>query len=60
MANGKLEGMRRIGDWKGAALDRAWQTADLGLSAWMAANFVRQAAPENVSTRVRYMGALRG
>jgi hypothetical protein len=50
-AYGRFEA--RSADWRGAALDRAEKTRDIRLLARKTGNFVKQAAPTNVSTRVR-------
>jgi hypothetical protein len=44
---------------RGAALDRAQRPRDIRFGAWMTANLFKQAAPRNVSTRVRLVGTLR-
>ena len=46
--------------WMGAALDRAHRPRAISLGASMTANSVKQAAPGNVSTRVRSVGTLSG
>jgi hypothetical protein len=46
--------------WRGAALDRAHRTGHICLGVWMIANLVKQAAPANVSTDVRFIGTSRG
>jgi hypothetical protein len=48
-------GVRRRREWRGAALERSQERPrGIWLGACMTANFVKQAAPANVSTRDRF------
>ena len=47
-------------DWRGAALVRNRRPRDICLDACMTGNLLKQAAPGNVSMRVRAVGTSRG
>ena len=60
---GRLSLSRRdkvIVAWRGAALARNRRPRDICLDARMTGNLLKQAAPGNVSTRVRFVGTTPG